>query len=112
MRLTIKVYEKDGKTVMKECEGETCDFMFGTIRKLMKLFEVDKMENNTQVLSAITDAWEEVTTILGECFPDMQPEDWDNVKVKELIPVILAILKSSIAEMLQIPSESKNVIGA
>jgi hypothetical protein len=38
----------------------------------------------------------------------MKDEDWDNVKVSELIPVILEILKYSFTQMLSIPTDSKN----
>lgn len=110
MKLKLNVYEKDGKTVKKVCEGETCEIMFGTIRKLMKLFEVENM-NDANVLNTVAGAWGEVTMVLGECFPDVQEEDWDCVKPKELLPVLITILKYAFTEMMEIPSESKNVLG-
>lgn len=111
MRLTIKVYEKDNKTVKKECTGETCEIMFGTVRKLMKLFNIEETKNNIQLLETVYDVWGELTGILEECFPGMQEEDWDHVKINELIPILLQILKGAIGELLRIPSESKNVVG-
>lgn len=111
MVLTIKVYEKDNKTVKKECTGETCEIMFGTVRKLMKLFEVEEVKNNIQLLKTIYDVWGELTGILEECFPEMEKEDWDHVKIKELIPILLQILKGVVGELSGIPTESKNVIG-
>jgi hypothetical protein len=40
----------------------------------------------------------------------MDEEDWDGVKLSELLPVVVAILKGSFAHILSIPTDSKNVI--
>jgi hypothetical protein len=53
-------------------------------------------------------AWDQVIKVLSECFPDMTDDDWDNVKVNELIPTTVALVKAMIAKMLTIPTESKN----
>jgi hypothetical protein len=37
----------------------------------------------------------------------MNDDDWENVSMKELLPVVVTILKSSFSEMLTIP-KSKN----
>ena len=49
-----------------------------------------------------------MTGVLNRCFPDMEPEDWEHVKVKELLPVVLNILKASFTEILSIPKDPKN----
>lgn len=110
MKITLKVYEKDG-TIKKEVAANSVDIMFGTVRRLMALFKVDKLENTAQVLETVSGAWNDVTSILNECFTDMTEEDWDGVKVKELLPVVLAILKDSFAEILNIPTDPKNAAG-
>ena len=38
----------------------------------------------------------------------MKYEDWDHVKLKELMPVIIGILKYSFGEILTIPKDPKN----
>lgn len=106
MEIKLKVYGKDGE-VLKECKAKTVDIMFGTIRNLMKLFRVDELENTAQILKVVGSAWSDVTAILSECFPEMEDEDWDHVKLKELVPVILSILKDSFAEIVSIPKDPK-----
>ena len=39
----------------------------------------------------------------------MEDEDWDNVRLKELIPIVLDIIKYSAASLVTIPSDSKNL---
>lgn len=111
MKIELKVYEKDGKTVKKICEGETCDLMFGTIRKLMKCLDIDGVKDNVQLLKNVYSVWDELVGILEECFPEMQDEDWETVKVNELLPLLLKILIGAVNRLGGIPTESKNVVG-
>lgn len=111
MKIELKVYNKDGKTVKKICEGETCDLMFGTVRKLMKCLDFEKEKDNMQLLKDVYSVWDELVGILEECFPEMQEEDWENVKVNELLPVLLKILIGAVNRLGGIPTESKNVVG-
>lgn len=107
MEIKLKVYSRGG-AVEKECVAESVDIMFGTVRNLMRLFSVDELENTAQILKVVSGAWTDVTAILSECFPDITEEEWDRVKLKELVPVIVAILRDSFAEILTIPKDPKN----
>ena len=104
MKLEINVYDEKGK-VTKTASAETVDLEFGAIRAIMELLKVDKIGDTAELLSTVYAAWEQITGILNRCFPDMEYNDWDHVKLKELIPVILSILKYSFAEILSIPKE-------
>lgn len=107
VKLTLNVYDEKGE-VKKICEAQTVDLEFGTVRSLMKVLNVDKMNDSTELLSSVYGEWEQVTGVLNRCFPDMEPQDWEHVKVKELLPVVLNILKASFTEILKIPKDSKN----
>ena len=107
MKLYLNVYDEKNE-VKKTCEAQTVDLEFGTVRSLMKVLNVDKMNDSTELLSSVYGAWEQVTGVLNRCFPDMEPEDWEHVKVKELLPVVLNILKASFTEILSIPKDPKN----
>ena len=39
----------------------------------------------------------------------MTSEDWENVKLSELLPLIVVIMKGSLAQMMTIPVDEKNV---
>ena len=60
-----------------------------------------------ELLKTVKRAWKQITKVLSKIFPDMTDEDWDYVSMKELLPVVVAIIKDSVAEMLTIP-KSKN----
>jgi hypothetical protein len=108
--IKINVYDENDK-VIKTVEANIVEFRFGTIRKLMKTLKVDDIDNTTQLLGTVYTAWEELTEILNKCFPGMTDDDWDNVKISELMPALMAIMKFSFFAMLTIPTsedDSKN----
>ena len=74
----------------------------------MALLDTDNIDDTTALFKVVYGAWEQVVYVLSECFPDMQEEDWDNVLIEDLIPVIVGIAKSSITKILGVPSDSKN----
>ena len=107
MEIKINVYDEENK-VVKTSTAEVIELKFGPIRRLMKLLNVDDINDTAQLLKAVYGAWDELTKILSKCFPDMTDEDWDNVKLSELIPALIAILQYSFSEMLTIPTDPKN----
>lgn len=107
--LVINVYDKaDRNNVVKTVEAEPADLMFGSIRSIMKLLNIDDINDTGELLKTVYDAWDQLTGILNECFPEMEDKDWDNVKLNELIPVIVTILKVSFGKVLDIPGDPKN----
>ena len=106
MELKITVYDDNDKAV-KECKAHTVDIRFGQVSAIMELVDVENINDSAELLKTIHKAWKQLIKILSKVFPDMEEDDWDNVSLKELLPVVLAILKTSFAEMLTIP-KSKN----
>lgn len=107
--LVINVYDKKDKSkIVKTVEAKPADLMFGSIRSIMKLLNIDDINNTAELLETVYGAWNQLTDILNTCFPDMKDEDWDNVKLQELLPVLVTILKVSFGKVLEIPSDSKN----
>ena len=105
--LILNVYN-DNDEVIKTCKAQFVELRFGAVRSIMKLLKVDQIETNLELMNAISNAWEQLTAILGKCFPEMDDSDWDNVKMSELIPVVVSILKSSFAKMMDIPKEKNS----
>lgn len=104
---SINVYDKENN-VVKTCTAVDAELTFGSIRSIMKLLNIDDINDTAQLVKVVYSAWEQLTEILSQCFPDMEDKDWDNVRLKELIPVLIGILKTSFAELMSIPSDSKN----
>lgn len=107
MEIKLNVYD-DENNVVKTATAEVTELKFGSIRSLMKLLNIDDINDTAQLLKVVYGAWEQLTKILNSCFPEMTDEDWDNVKVSELVIVLVAILKYSFTQMLSIPADSKN----
>lgn len=105
--LILNVYN-DNDEVIKTCKAQFVELRFGAVRSIMKLLKVDQIETNLELMNAISGAWEQLTVILGKCFPEMDDSDWDNVKMSELLPVVVSILKSSFAKMMDIPKEKNS----
>ena len=103
--LTLNVYDDENK-VVKTSKAELVELKFGAIRKLMKLLNIDNINDTAELLKTVYSAWDQLTKILNSCFPDMTEDDWDDVKVSELIPVLMTILKYSFTQMLTIPADS------
>lgn len=105
MNLVLKIYDADGKNIVKTYMSSTYDLMFGTIKRLMELLKIEDMNDQLEMLKVIYGAWEEIKTVLAGVFPDVQPDEWEHVKVKELLPLILDIAKFSVQEIFSIPKE-------
>lgn len=106
-KLVLNVYDNEDN-IVKTSTAELIELKFGSIRKLMKLLNIDNIDDTSELLKVLYGAWEQITKVLTGCFPDMTDEDWDNIKVSELIPVLMGILKYSFTQVLTIPTDPKN----
>lgn len=107
MELKLNVYD-DNDNVIKTVEATDLTITFGTVRNLMKLLKIDDIEDTANLLKVVYEAWEELIKILNKCFPDMEEKDWDNVRLDELVPMVIELLKGSFSHMLSIPKSEKN----
>lgn len=107
MELQITVYD-DNDNVIKECQANTIDVKFGQVAAIMELLNVEEVEDTVALLKMVGAAWKQLTKILAKVFPEMEDEDWENVRIAELLPVLVLILRDSFMQMAKIP-KSKNV---
>lgn len=103
--MKINIYDKTGKEVVKTYEAHSVDLMFGTVRNIFNLLKIDKVDNDVQLAKTILGAWDEVLNILSNIFPEITDEEWDCVKVKELVPVVIGIVKDTFSAIGKIPTE-------
>lgn len=102
--MILNVYDVEGN-VIKTVEAENLDIEFGHIRSIMRLLDVDNINDTWALLKTVYSAWDKLTEVLSQVFPDMEDEDWEHVKIKELVPELLQIVRDSFAEILTIPTE-------
>ena len=70
--------------------------------------QIDQVKDTSELLKVIYSAWGQITSILSKAFPDMEDADWENVKLSELVPILVTILKNSFAKIATIPTDEKN----
>ena len=102
--MILNVYDVEGN-VIKTVEAENLDIEFGHIRSIMRLLDVDNINDTWALLKTVYSAWDKLTEVLSQVFPDMEEDDWEHVKIKELVPELLQIVRDSFAEILTIPTE-------
>lgn len=102
--ILIHVYDDDDN-IVKECIAQETSIKFGAVRSIMKLLKVNDQDSAFDVISTVSDVWDQLTAILNRCFPEMEEEDWDNVKLEELVPAVLKIVSGAFGKMQEIPAE-------
>ena len=107
--IKLNVYDEN-ENILKTVEAHLIDIRFGTIKKLLKVLEIEQIDDTSELFKTLYSSWKAVTTILSRVFPQMEEDDWDGVKLSELLPVLLAIFRGSFAQLSNIPVDSKNVI--
>ena len=106
LETSLNVYDEND-IVVKTVKANVVDIRFGTIRKLVKLLGVEEVEDTNELMTMVFQAWEEVTKLLSKAFPEMEEEDWEYVKVSELLRTIITIFKGSANYMLGAVGESE-----
>lgn len=111
-KFELNIYDDNDK-VVKTCKANIVDLTMGNVRDLMELFNVEEINDTSELLRKVYKAWKNVTRILGKVFPEVNDEDWDNVKLSELLPMLVYILKDSLKQLfLMFGADSKNEKGA
>ena len=105
MEIKLNVYNEGMETVKEVHTAKLVKIPFGLVRKLMRLFNVDSLENTTQILDVVSGSWEQVIEVIGRVFPDIKEEEWDYVDTGELTQALIGVLKYVFKEMKVIPAE-------
>ena len=61
--MKLNVYNKDGE-IIKTVEGRNIDIKFGHIRSIMKLLNVDNIDDTYDLLNSVYSAWEKSRILL------------------------------------------------
>jgi hypothetical protein len=103
--ITLHIYDKAGKEVVKMYEAQPYDLPFGTVRALMEILKVEDMTNQAELLRVLANAWDEIVSVLNGVFPECTDDEWNRVKTKEVLRVIIDIAKFAISDIFVIPTE-------
>lgn len=108
MELTINIYNRTGKEIERTAKGETVDIMLGTIEAIMDVLDIDNIQDDNKILKSVSSAYKELRIILSDVFGDITKEEWKRVKLKEIVPIVMLIVKYTFLQMEKLPSEGKN----
>lgn len=112
MELKLNIYEKERnietgkKEIMKTYTTDEYDLMYGTVEDILVLFDNVNVNDTTQMLKVIMKFMNQLKPLLKDVFFGLTDEEMKQIKVKELIPVIISILQMA---MSQFSDGSKNV---
>lgn len=105
--ILLNVYD-DEDHIIKQAEATPASIRFGAVRRLMKLLKIEDVKDTIDIIRIVADVWDELTALLNKCFPEMTDEEWDKVKLEELIPAVLAVIRLSFAKLSEVPVDEKN----
>ena len=108
MAISLNIYDpKDRKKVIKVHEVEGYDLMLGTVEDFMNVIDLDKIDDDKEVVKMAFNGYKQLKPLLMDIFPDITAEEFKNVKVADLIMLIPQI-GHSIIESLNLVKNSKN----
>lgn len=103
MELKLNIYNK--KEIEKTYTAETYDLMFGTVEDFLDLIKVDNLKTGEDkelvemVFKALPAGMDSIKTLLKDVFEGLTDEELRNTKTKEIVQVLIDIVKYSIIEM-------------
>lgn len=112
MQLALNIYEA-GK-VSKTYTANEFDLMFGTVEDIIVLIDLDAFGEGatdsaliTAAMKLVVKGFDQVKDLLKEVFPGLTDEELRKVKIKEVAPLLVQIIKYSLTEIVGI-SKGKN----
>lgn len=113
MKFTLNIYDK--RQVVKTYECEEYDLMYGTLEDFLAIIDLDMIVKDLSdvdfvkfVGKLVSQSMSQLKPLLLDVFEGMSEEELRKTKVKELVAVILQILKYSLTEIKGVGTE-KNV---
>lgn len=78
-----KIYKRDGY-----------DLTMGTIDDLVEIIDLDKIDNETEVLKMIIAGYKQIKPLILDMFPEMTEEEYRSVTTTGLVQTIIATAKA------------------
>ena len=104
-KIKLKIYNADFTAVEREVKAKLTVIPFGTIRKLMGLFETENIDDTRAIASVILKSWNSIIKVLDRVFEDVSEDEWDRVDTKDLIVCVVELIKFATSTLLTIPTE-------
>lgn len=98
--IKLNIYKKDNKKeIEKTYTAESYDLMLGTVEEFMQIIDIDKVNDNLEVAKMVVKCYGQIRPLLKDVFIGVTDDELNQVKVKELIPVIIEICTTIIEDL-------------
>ena len=108
MQLTLNIYDKKTKEVVKKYNAETVDILFGTVEDIIDIIDIDKLDDNMELAKILMIAMKKLKPLLKDVFVGLTDEELKCTSIKELIPLFKNIITFMINEINGLGDGSKN----
>jgi len=107
--MKLNIYK--GKEVVKTYEVDNYDLTYGVIEDVIEIIDGKDLENKNDLINVAIDSFHLLRPLLKEVFNGLTDDELRTVKVRELIVVIVELIKASISNLKKITGDDvKNVI--
>lgn len=107
--MKLNIYQ--GKNVIKTYETDDFDLTYGVIEDVIEIIDGKDLENKNDLVNIAIDSFHLLRPLLKEIFDGLTDDELRTVKVRELIVVIVELIKASISNLKKITGDDvKNAI--
>lgn len=100
MELKLNIYdEKNKKVVAKTHTASSYELMLGTVEDIMNVIDIDKMDNQVELVKMVTKGYKQLKPLLFDIFPELTEAELHRVKVKELIPLFADVINCILEDL-------------
>ena len=107
--MKLNIYK--GKEVVKTYEIDSYDLTYGVIEDVIEIIDGKDLENKSDLVNIAIDSFHLLRPLLKQVFDGLTDDELRTVKIRELIVVIVELIKASIANLKMITGDDiKNAI--
>lgn len=107
--MKLNIYK--GKTIVKTYEVDNYDLTYGVIEDIVEIVDGKDLENKNDLVNVAIDSFHLLRPLLKEVFDGLTDDELRTVKIRELIVVIVELIKASISNLKMITGDDvKNAI--
>lgn len=100
--LKLNIYDNSGKNIEKTYISDEFELMFGTVEDILEVIDFDKLNDEQQVVKAVTAMLGKLKPFLKQIFDGLTDEEIKRTRVKELAPLFMDIVFYSLNELKEI----------
>lgn len=107
--MKLNIYK--GKEVVKTYEVDNYDLTYGVIEDIIEIIDGKDLENKNDLINVAIDSFHLLRPLLKEVFDGLTDDELRTVKIRELIVIIVELIKASVANLKMITgNDVKNAL--